>query len=231
MHPVPSAPLETVVADAQRIFGSRLEAVVSYGREHRGAVHSLVLVSGITVDDLGALAAAAPRWHAAGAATPLVLPRPEFVAALDAFPMEYGEIIDTHELLFGRDPFVGIRIDPADARRALELRAASHVLHLRENYIEHAGRPAAIDALVRGSAPGFAGLLSHTARLDGQPDGDSRALAVWATARIALDPRVVGDLFAIANEDSTAVDAVRLFPAYLDAASTLLRFIDQWSAS
>jgi hypothetical protein len=134
-------------------------------------------------------------------------------------------------VLAGRDPFDGVRIDPADARRALEVRAASHVLHLRENYIEHAGKPAAIDALVRGSAPGFAGLLSHAARLDGQPDADSRALAVWATSRIALDPRVVGDLFAIAHDDSTAVDAVRLFPAYLDAATTLLRFIDQWSAS
>ncbi len=57
------------------------------------------------------------------------------------------DIIDTHEAVHGADPFAGIRIDAADTRRALEMRAASHLLHLRENYVESTGAPAAVAAL------------------------------------------------------------------------------------
>ncbi|MCC7032619.1 MAG: hypothetical protein IT179_07265 [Acidobacteria bacterium] len=223
------ARLDPVVADLQRIFGARLEAVVAYGRHAHEQAHSLALVSSLTLDDLTAMGTAAARWHHAGAATPLVLPRDEFAQSLDAFPIEYGEIIDTHVVLHGTDPFAGIGIDARDLRRAIEAQAASHVLHLRENYIEDAGWPAALDTLVRRSAPGFALLLRRMARLDGAPSESVADLSHWAASRAGLDPRVVGDVLALAIEPSPAVDAVRLFPEYVAAMETLLRAIDQWA--
>ena len=156
-----------LVADLRRIFGDRLDAVVAYGGRPSHWSRTLALVGSLTMDDLTALAAAAPAWHGRGIATPLVLPRVEFAKALDAFPVEYGEIIDTHTVLAGTDPFAGVDIAPADLRRALETRTASHLLHLRENFIEMGGRPTMVEALVRESAPGFQSLLRRMARLDG----------------------------------------------------------------
>jgi hypothetical protein len=78
MQPIAHGPLSALVADVTRLFGTRLEAVVAYGRDRRGGQHSLVLVSSLTVDDLNALALASPRWRDAGIATPLVMPRDEF---------------------------------------------------------------------------------------------------------------------------------------------------------
>ncbi|MCC7177682.1 MAG: hypothetical protein IT177_04755 [Acidobacteria bacterium] len=222
------ARLDPVVADLQRIFGARLEAVVAYGRHAHEHAHSLALVSSLTLDDLTAMAAAAARWHHAGAATPLVLPRDEFAQSLDAFPIEYGEIIDTHVVLLGTDPFAGIGIDTRDLRRAIEAQAASHLLHLRENFIEDAGRPGDIDALVRRSAPGFALLLRRMARLDGAASESVADLSHWAATRPGLDPRVVGDVLALATDPAPGVDAVRLFPEYLATMDALLRAIDQW---
>lgn len=212
----------------ERIFGARLEAVVAYGRDASELAHSLVLVSSLTPDDLTAMAAAAPSWHHAGAATPLVLPRDEFAQSLDAFPIEYGEIIDTHVVLVGRDPFAGIGIDRADLRRALETQAASHLLHLRENYVDGGARPSAIGALVRQSAPGFALLVRRMARLDGAPAESVADLSRWAATRAGLDPRVVGDVLALATDPAPGVDAVRIFPEYLATVDALLREIDQW---
>jgi hypothetical protein len=222
------ARLDPVVADLQRIFGARLEAVVAYGRQTNEQAHSLALVSSLTLDDLTAMAAAASRWHHAGAATPLVLPRDEFRQSLDAFPIEYGEIIDTHTVLVGHDPLAGVAINPLDLRRAVEALAASHLLHLRENYIDEAAHPSALDALVRRSAPGFALLLRRMARLDGAPTESVADLSHWAATRAGLDPRVVGDVLAIATDPAPAVDALRLFPDYLATMDTLLRVIDQW---
>lgn len=222
------ARLDPVVADLQRIFGARLEAVVAYGRHAHEPAHSLALVSSLTMDDLTAMAGVAARWHHAGAATPLVLPRHEFAQSLDAFPIEYGEIIDTHVVLIGHDPFAGIGIDRLDLRRAVEAQAASHLLHLRENYVEGAARPAAIHALVRQSAPGFALLLRRMARLERAPCETAADVSNWAAARAGLDPRVVGDVLALATEPAPGVDALRLFPDYLAAMDALLRLIDQW---
>jgi hypothetical protein len=223
--------LDGVIADLQRIFGGRLEAVVAFGRAGAEGTHSLALVSSLTMDDLNALALFAPQWHASGAATPLVLPRDEFGRSLDAFPIEYGEIIDTHVVLVGEDPFVGIHINPEDVRRAVEVQGASLLLHLRENFVESAGRASALRGVVRDSAAGFALLLRRMAHLDGHPSDTSADLSNWASARAGLDPRVIGDVLAIGSDASAPVDPTRLFPGYLDTMSALLRVIDRWSAS
>jgi hypothetical protein len=223
--------LSGVVADLRRIFGPRLEAVVAYGRHAHEPATSLALVSTLSLDDLTAMAGAAPGWHRAGAATPLVLPRHEFTRGLDAFPIEYGEIIDTHVTVHGEDPFRGVTIDARDVRRAVEVLATSHLLHLRENYIESGGRPGDVDRLVRDSAPAFASLIRRMARLDGAAADATTALSQWAETRAGLDPRVVGDLLALAGDRSGAVDTNRLFPAYVSTLESLIRVIDQWRAS
>ncbi len=46
------------------------------------------------------------------------------------------------------------------------MQVKSHLLHVREDYIEAAGRLPEIEALVRESAPGFVALLRHLARLE-----------------------------------------------------------------
>lgn len=229
MEPDLHTRLDLVVAGLRRTFGDRLVAVVAYGRPSREWSHSLALVTSLTMDDLTGLAAAAPGWHRAGAATPLVIPRDEFARSLDAFPIEYGDIIDAHTVLVGDDPFAAVRIDRLDFRRAVEVQAASHLLHLREDYIETGGRPTAVGTLVHDSAPGFAQLLRRMAHLDDAPADSAAALSHWAATRAGLDARIVGDVLALAGEGVPAVDAARLFPDYLFTVSALRQFVDQWS--
>ena len=203
----------------------------SLGRPEASPAPSLAIVGSVTADDLAACAARVSGWLRSGSATPLILSRDEFAGSLDAFPIEFGEIIDTHRALFGADPFAGLSIRPDDLRRACEVQVKSHLLHLRENYIECGGRPAAIAALVADAAPGFAALLRRLASLDDMPHDTDVEIGAYAAARPGLDPRVVGNLIAIITSGSGAgVDAVRLFPAYLEAVEQLARFIDRWKS-
>jgi hypothetical protein len=229
MAPERSAAARPVVADLQGIFGARLHSVVSYGWQQHGPLPLLVLVADLSFDDLNACASHVGRWHRAGAATPLLLTRSDFARSLDAFPVEYGEIIAHHQVVFGNDPFDGLAIAPEDLRRACEVQVKSHLLHLREDYLESAAHHGEIEALVRESAPGFAAVLRHLARLDGAPV-DGRAQVVhYATRRFHLDSHVVGDLLALADPDGpSSVDAVKLFPRYLTAMETLADFVDSW---
>ena len=221
--------LKPVADDLQRIFGERLEVLVAYGWRQAGPVPSLALVSTLGLEDLSACAARNATWVRAGAATPLLLTRTDFARSLDAFPIEYGEILDSHEVVVGTTPFAGLSIRPEDLRRACEVQAKSHLIHLRENYLQSAGRPANVDGLVRESAPGFAALVHHLARLDGLPARSRVDLARYATESMGLDPHTVNDLLAFADGDGVAsVDATRLFPSYLACMERLAEFVDRW---
>jgi hypothetical protein len=107
----------------------------------------------------------------------------------------------------------------------------SHLLHLREDYLESEGRPMRVDALVRDSAPSFALLLRHMARLDNVATTSRAELIAYAERRIALDPRVVGDVLSLSTpETMRTVDAGRIFPAYLASVERLATFVDGWRA-
>ena len=73
----------------------------------------------------------------------------------------------------------GCRSERDDLRRACEVQVKSHLLHLREELPRKRRADIAdIETLVRESAPGFAALLRHLARLeeaaDGRPSGSRR---------------------------------------------------------
>jgi len=222
-------PLTATLHDLQHIFGDRLEAFLAYGPAGASPAPSVALVRTLTADDLAACAARASAWHRGDSATPLLLTHDEFAGSLDAFPIEYGEIIDTHRLLFGVDPFAGLSIRPDDLRRACEVQVKSHLLHMREDFVECGGRPSAVAALVTESAPAFGSLLRRLAQLDGYPAATHADLGAFAVQRARLDPRVTGDVLALgASASSTGVDASRLFPSYLAAVEQLAQFIDTW---
>jgi hypothetical protein len=224
-----NAALQPVADDLRQIFGDRLEALVAYGWRRHGPVPSLALVRSLAIDDLNRCAARAGAWARGGAATPLLLTRADFARSLDAFPIEYGEIIDSHDVIVGDNPFDGLTIPAADLRRACEVQAKSHLLHLRENYIEAAGRKADIDALVRESAPGFAALLTHLARLDGSAAGTVAELSAFAVDRIGLDAHAVSDVLSMSQAEALpSVDAIKLFPSYLNCVERLAEFVDRW---
>ena len=229
MDSLHGGPLAATLLDLQQIFADRLQAFVAYGPPGATPAPSVALVRSLTADDLTACAARAPAWHRAGSATPLLLTKDEFAGSLDAFPIEYGEIIDTHQSLFGADPFAGLSIRPEDLRRACEVQVKSHLLHMREDFVEGGGRPSAVATLVTDSAPAFAVLLRRLARLDGHAATSGADLGVYAEQRLKLDPRVVGDVIALGSgSSSSGVDPARLFPAYLAAVERLSLFIDTW---
>lgn len=216
-----------VLADLRAIFAARLEAFVVYAPTHSPRP-SVAIVQSLDLADLAACAARAARWQRAGAATPVVLTRREFARSLDAFPVEFGEIIDSHEVLHGADPFAGLAVAAADLRRACEGQTRSLLLHLREDYMEAGGDGRAVTSLVVDSAPEFRALLGLLARLDGHRLS-GRELALWAADRLGLDPRTVSDVLHVANApDGAGVDAVRLFPDYLAAVEGLARRVDEW---
>ena len=224
---------DSLVSDLRNIFGDRLLAAVAYGPLLDGTPEApltcLALVAGLTGDDLQACAPLSRRWARANIATPLILPRDEFLRSLDTFPLEYGEIIRAHRLLYGSDPFATAVISPDDLRRACELQAKSHLLHLREAFIESGGQPGAVADLVAASAPAFAALLRNVARLNGVQSNDRVEATRAGAAAAGLPDGLVAEVLTLEHKTGVrSTDASRLFPEYLAAVEQLARAVDRW---
>jgi hypothetical protein len=224
-----------LVIDLRRVFAGRLRSVVAYGARVEGnddiPLTCLALVDSVGISDLDACAKLTHQWKRHGLATPLILPDQEFRRSLDAFPLEYAEILRAHERLFGADPFEGVVLVREDLRRACETQVKSHLLHLREGFLEAGGRPQAIADLVCASAPAFAALLRNLARLNGGAT-PARADATREGARAAgLADGIVADVLALDRSPTIpTTDAARLFPQYLAAVEQLARTVDRWRA-
>jgi hypothetical protein len=237
--------MELLERGLRDIFGTRLQSLVAYGlhastspdrhsahgQHDKTPARSVAVVESFSGDDLKRCAERAAEWHDRGLATPLVLVARELERSLDAFPLEFSAIIADHTIVAGKDPFDGLNVDPADIRRACEVQARSHLLHLREGFIETRGRADALAVLIVRSAAPFASLLKGVARLQGLSTRDDAAVGRHAERALQLPPGVVTDIVKLANVTEIAsAEAVRVFPAYLDAVERLAAYVDDWSA-
>jgi hypothetical protein len=226
------AALRELAGDLRRIFGSRLHSVAAYGLDTPGAssglLHSLALVERLSFDDLAACAPLAESWRRRSLAVPLILERDEFLRTLDVFPLEYGDIIAHHVLIAGPDPFAGARVSPADVRRACELSAKSHLVHLREAFMESGADPVAVSRLIAASAPSFSGLLRNIARLADDDDAD---IAATAERQIGIPGSVVRDVISTGRgAHSTIAEPTALMARYIAAAERVWEYVDTWRA-
>jgi hypothetical protein len=232
--------------DLESVFGSRLESLVLYGRhvpgpplnpptshgdadEHLAAIHTLALVSSLLYADLAACATRAEAWNAAGLAMPLLLLPEEFASSLDAFPLEYGAIIANHLPIVGHDPFQGVSVRADDRRRACEAQAKSHLIHLREGFLQAEGQGPQLARLIHRSVPSFTTLLANVADLDLAANQPRVDLVRVGASRVGLSDSLVKRLLAL--RDGPMLDdneAAQLYPPYLDASERLARFVDTW---
>jgi hypothetical protein len=215
---------DRLAADSARVFGDRFLALVAYDPER-----AVVFARGVTAADLAALAPLAEVWERDGLRTPLVMTREEFNRSLDAFPLEYQAIIDRHLVIAGSDPFAGLAIASEDLRRACELQAKAHLIHLRQGWLEAGGHSRELADLVRESAAPWRVLLENVARLRGVSPDDDVALASFAGSVTGMAPDLIEALLA-AGDGGTDLPArlvVRL-PDYLAGAEQLWATIDTW---
>jgi hypothetical protein len=213
--------------DLIRVFGVRFVALVA-----SGARSSVAFAAEIHPGDLDALGAIRDTWHRDGLDTPLVLTPHEFAHSLDAFPLEYQAIVDQHLVISGRAPFDHVSVDPQHLRRACEVQAKSHLIHLRQGWVEAAGHGADLAGVVSRSAAPLRALLSNVARLGAGTTGTAVDvdLAVAGARLAGLDVLLVQEILALEASPELGRRAADRLAEYVAAAEQLWAFVDGWTA-
>jgi hypothetical protein len=223
---------ELLARDLEEVFGTRLRALVAYGGTHGdGSVHSCAIVEGLGFEDLARCLPFTDRWHQRRAAVPLLLAPDELERTLDIFPLEYSAIAADHVVVRGRDPFAAVEIPREYVRRATEAQAKSHLIHLREGYLESRGESARIGQVIAASAGPLRALLINIARLAGTPaTPDDTALAALTERLTGAVANVIREVLgSSAAGPSSVTDPSHLLSRYIDAAQKIWEYVDRWN--
>jgi len=213
---------ERMAADLHRVFGDHFVALVA-----SGARSAVAFTSRLTPGDLEALGPLVDVWQRDDLDTPLLLTPHEFRRSLDTFPVEYQAILDQHLVIAGTPPFADLVIDRAHLRRACEVQAKSHLIHLRQGWVEHGGHDARLAALIARSIPSLRALLSDLSRLLGDA-GEADPVAGASAAGLDID--LIQSLLAVENDPADAPHLVRRLADYLKQSEQLWLFVDTWTS-
>ena len=231
--------IDQLARDLDGILGPRLLSLVVYpGHQGDGSVHSCALVQDLTFRDLTSCLPLTEAWHHRGTSVPLLLSPEELRRTVDIFPLEYATMMADYTVPRGADPFKGLSIPPEDIRRAVEGLAKSHLIHLREAFLESHGETVRIANLIAASAAPLRALLTHIARFP-EPGGSpaetgtpsDEALAKLAEKRMGVSPTLIRTVLASsARGPSTIADPSHLLGSYIDASKRIWEYVDRWRA-
>ena len=225
--------IDTLAAQLRGVFGDRLQAVLAFDPvinptgTREDALHTLAVVDRVALADLTACASLSPGWKRLKLEMPLLIGADDISRSLDVFPLEFSAIIATRRVIAGVDPFASLAVPTEDLRRGCEVQARSHLVHLREGYVEAGGHNAEIARLVAASAGPFVALLANVARLK---QGDNSDTSVEALiAEIGLRANMLSHMRSVVSSKHKphAADA-NLYPDYLHAAERLAEYVDRW---
>lgn len=166
--------LNDFTQEVRTLLSGELVSVVLYG-SGAGAnfvpdlsdINTVIIVGELRFDILQKLQPHIAAWHKQGFALPLLLDREFLQRARDVFPMEFHDIREQHQLLWGEDVFRDIVIDSRHLRFQAEHEARSKLLRLRALYLECAEDAPRLRALMLDSSKTFIVLMRNLIRLHG----------------------------------------------------------------
>ena len=147
--------LQRYVKETTALLGRQLEGILLYGSAvgseflpGRSNLNLLLMVSGYEREGMRRYAKAHKRWSREQFVVPLVVTEADLTKPGTVFPLEYLEIQEQHRVLWGRGPFIGLRIDRTHLAYQVQQGIQGNLVRLRQRFIEGGGTEEAMAMLL-----------------------------------------------------------------------------------
>jgi hypothetical protein len=218
-------------------LGDDLVSVLLYGSAATGDfqpdfsdLNLLCVLRVVGVTELRRAGSTVQWWGGQKQATPLLLSLEEAVNAADAFPIEFQDITQSHTLLYGKNVFADLQVNPQHHRRQVEHELRSTLLRLRARYLALITKDDEVTQMMAKSLSTFSTLTRHALLLHGvQVSTQKRDILKAATASFGMNPGPFETLLAVRDGKQQIVgESVHsLFAAYLEQITRLIEAVDK----
>jgi len=230
--------LQDLVAQLRAALSQDLRAVVLYGSAAAGEHHPkksdynvLVLVDSLPAERLLGASAAVRAWVDAGNPAPLLLTINEWHGSADIFPIEYADVLDRHQVLFG-DLQTDVRVNPSHLRLQLEHEAMGTLLQLRRGALAAGNDPKAQLDLLEASNSTVMVIFRALLRLRGEdPPRDYVELSKKVAAAVSMDasPFVQVTWHKRGETALRTNDVPQVLAAYLSGLQQVKQYLDTYA--
>lgn len=135
--------LRAYVTEATERLGDAVEGIILYGSAVHGEflpgrsnLNLLFVLKTCRPDVLQQYATMHRLWSKEQIVVPLFMTERELLRTAAVFPLEYLEMQAHHRLLAGRDPLIGLQIDPRHLAIQVEQGLQGNLIRLRQRYVE-----------------------------------------------------------------------------------------------
>jgi predicted nucleotidyltransferase len=230
--------LEELVSQLKLAYGDGLRSVVLFGSAVAGEHNAkssdynvLVIVDSLPLARLRAVAAVSKAWAEDGNPPPLTFTAREWKSSSDIFPMEYADILERHQILFGDPPFDGIRVAPSDLRLQVEQQTMGKLLQLRQATMGAGGDSKLQLEVLEKSLSTLMVIFRGVSRLAGQaPSQDYEELtsALAQRAGFSAEPFVKVIRHVRGTEKIARAAAAGILEGYLAAMERLVAYLNEF---
>lgn len=164
--------LMNLVEDLKNLYSDQLISVILYGSAAgedfvagRSDINTIVILKKIDFDSLQKYQARQKKYEKLGIVAPLFL-EPEYIrSSADSFPIEFLDIKNQNEVLWGEDFFSGLEIHPTHLRLQCEQEIKGKLIRLRQHFLESGNSPEKLERLLTSSLASLIPVFRNMLRL------------------------------------------------------------------
>lgn len=233
--------LEELVEKLSQAHGENLKSAVLYGAAVIGdqldedrPKKVLVVLDRITPADLKSAHAVAEWWRSQGNPVPVYFTSEEIADSSDVFPIEFIDMSEARRVLFGSDPFDGLKIETQNLRHQLEYELRAKLIRLRRLYIPASRNPNQLARLMAESLDNFAILFRHVLMMFGKKAPFNKRECVMSLAdELKLERKVFARIFEYTADEEVWLESETngTFAKYLAQIEKVIEAVDKESDS
>ena len=228
--------LTQLVEKLKKAFGDRLVSVVLYGSAASGDHHPkfsdfniLCVLSGIAPRELADSEEIFRWWREQGSPSPLLLTEEEVTTSTDCFAIEFLDIKQHHQLLYGKDVVSGLAVDRSFYRAQVEHDLRAKLLRLRQKASGILSDDDVLRRLLIDSVSTFCVLIRHALILEGlEAPVKKRDAIAMAQKQFGIDPAPFYTLLDLREEKQKPKDVAPegLLAAYMKEIGAVIDRVD-----
>lgn len=230
--------VEQFLEDLKAAHGENLVSVIQYGAgspvasgENGAGPDLLVVLGGITPEDLRNAHSAMREWTKLGCPVPVYFTAGELRNGSDVFPIEFHFMQQARRVLFGEDILEGLPISDRNLRHQTEFELRSRLIRLRRKYIAASSSAGELYRLMTASLESFAKVFRAVLLvMDAEPPVRVEDVIAELCSRVGIEDPSFDKILGVSENEVKGPDAVvganELFARYIENIEQIIARVD-----